>query len=229
MQKLRTVSDAVVASRQVGAIEACYIISAVDLVQSSRKTINVNTLKDSKLANPVIISTDAALSQMKGNESVVKETSSNCSTHRHAYSILQKHLRSVFPQSTSFTFYEFLSTFHVKQNNEEEERKKEKKTQGPYEIKVDERTGFISNAETFVHDGYRYVAMKSRVILNISPHIPFDPKSERSAYSTLLLYSDWGLNGESGILHGEVDAVTRLEKAYERITSGVCSTKHSNH
>ena len=85
MQKLRTVSQAVVASRQVGAIEACYIISDVDLVQSSRTTININTLKDTKLANPIVISTDAILKTMDSDDSVVIDRSSNAAMHRHAF------------------------------------------------------------------------------------------------------------------------------------------------
>ena len=216
MQKLRTVSSAVVASRQVGAIEACYIISDVDLVQSSRSTININTLKDSKLANPIVITTEAALNQMNGHDSVVIDTSSQGGTHRHAYGILHKYQKTMFPESANFTFYEFLSNFHVKEINEEEENKKKIKTPGPYEIKI-RPNGFISNAKTFVYGGYRFAAMKKRVILNISPYIPFDPNNEKSAFSTLLLYSDWGLNGESGILHAEVDAVTRLKNAYDTL------------
>jgi len=213
MQKLRTVSQAVVASRQVGAIEACYIISDVDLVQSSRTTININTLKDTKLANPIVISTDAILKTMDSDDSVVIDRSSNAATHRHAYGRLLQNQKTNYPDSPIFTFYEFLSTFHVKEVSEEEESKKKTKTRGPYEIKVDETNGFISNADSFVFNGYRYVAMKKRVILNMSPYIPFDPNKENSAFSTLLLYSDWGLNGEAGILQGEVDAVTRLKIA----------------
>ena len=216
MQKLRTVAAAVVASRQIGAIEACYIISDVDLVQSSRTTINVNTLKDSKLANPIVISNEAALNQMDGDDSVVIEKSSQVSTYRLAYGILCKYQKTEFPESSNFTFYEFLSTFQVKEVNEEDENKKKTKSKGPYEIKISEN-GFISNAETFVHDGYRYTAMRKRVILNMSPYIPFNPNCEKSAFNTLLLYSDWGLNGESGILHGEVDAVTRLKNAFDEL------------
>lgn len=55
-----------------------------------------------------------------------------------------------------------------------------------------------------------YTARRKSPIINLTPHIPIDETSERHAYSVLLLYSDWGLQGESGLLGHETSAIKQL-------------------
>lgn len=72
-----------------------------------------------------------------------------------------------------------------------------------------------------------YTAVRKKSVVCLSPPFPIDEASEASAYSILLLYSDWGLNGEDSILLHEgvpVTAVTKLQKIKEYLPEFVLSS-----
>lgn len=47
-------------------------------------------------------------------------------------------------------------------------------------------------------------------MLCLTPHIPVDENDERSAFSILLLHTDWGVGGEAALLGECTSAVERL-------------------
>jgi len=60
-----------------------------------------------------------------------------------------------------------------------------------------------------------YRARKKHAVLKLTPHIPATEDSERGAYSILLLHSDWGTAGESGLLADCENAIVRLDQLRE--------------
>ena len=213
-QRLSTAANAVVSSRQIGAIEACYIIADMDLVQSSRTVINVNTLPITCQTTAPVITNRLELQNIQNEDSVIREGLSNNGLHRHAYAKLHQHQRSLSPDNNSsplFTFYEFMSTFRV--TSDTGKLKKPKKV---YPFVIDSN-GFIINAETFVFERMKYTALRKRPVLNICPYIPIDMKKPSSAYSILLLYSDWGSKGEVGILNDMPDPQSRLQEIFSTL------------
>lgn len=54
-------------------------------------------------------------------------------------------------------------------------------------------------------------------MLKLTPHIPAMEDTERSAYSVLLLHSDWGMEGESGLLGNCDSAIERLKQIYDTL------------
>ena len=58
----------------------------------------------------------------------------------------------------------------------------------------------------------RFVACKSHRIVTLTPYIPVDETSERHAFAILLMYSDWGVVGEKGLLSTCCTAVDRLRQ-----------------
>lgn len=52
-------------------------------------------------------------------------------------------------------------------------------------------------------DGIVYTLKKRPVVINLSPHIPYDPINEKSCFSLLLMHYPWPVHGESAIVVSE--------------------------
>ena len=62
-----------------------------------------------------------------------------------------------------------------------------------------------------------YTARRKLDVLRMNPYIPVDETNERSAYSILLLHTDWGEGGEALLLGGCTTAVERLRNVKDTL------------
>jgi hypothetical protein len=84
-------------------------------------------------------------------------------------------------------------------------------------------TGRILDAPTkFRIDGIVYTLKKRPVVINLSPHIPYDPINEKSCFSLLLMH--YPLNGESAIVVSE--SINKVKTYFKMICFLTILNKH---
>jgi hypothetical protein len=52
-------------------------------------------------------------------------------------------------------------------------------------------------------DSIIYTLKKKPIVINLSPHIPYDLTNETSCYSILLMHHPWPKDGETGLVLSE--------------------------
>ena len=220
--KLKVTLDVVIGAQQIGPIHACSYLLDIPFVETPLKTVTVNTQKEVVVKS--IIMKRGSLLQLDEELGEDMETSafntspSTTLGKREAYHQLCKLYQQ---QATAagveedhdlekLTFFAFLSIYSVRSYSEKKPLGPNSKIENgicpPMKTDAD---GFIISPKTFIYKGIYYEAHKKKAILRLAPNIPVNENDERSAYSTLLLYSNWGAKGMDSILL-DVDGITIL-------------------
>jgi hypothetical protein len=215
--KLRAVSTALIEGQQVGAVHACYILSKQKLVRSSRAVDTVNSLARKDITGQAVIIDEGILESMENNASAFSDSPSTQLGKRkafHIFSSTQKQLYGV----AKFDYYSFLSSYRTTKDNPASRGTATKIVDGVnlHQILVDEE-GFMTNAKTCFINGVLYTARYKLAVLQLVPFIPVSEDTERSAYSLLLMHSNWGESGEESILGCSDCAVNRLNDIRETL------------
>lgn len=207
--RYRSVCQALIEAQQIGSVQACYLLGGLKLVSSSRTVITVNALKRSEFILQPLITDAIVLGELEGTASAISTSSATQFGRRDAYFEIYK-LQMEKYKSVTFNFFSFLSSFKLSQIKNGSKSDLKQGHEVPHlQVDVD---GFISNAESFQIKSVKYTALKKLNVVRLSPYIPIKDDDERSAYSILLLYSDWTLDGECSLLGNYANAVDRLQE-----------------
>jgi hypothetical protein len=194
---LKAVSNSLLEATAIGAVQACYVLLGLDFVISTRQVVNVNSLPRNILTNRIIIDR-LQLSIMDDEDSALSNSIHSQLGQRDAFNKLIKQQYNTF-SSCNITYFIMLTYYSLSIY-----RHTAKKLLLPPPLLKLHTTGRILDAPTkFRIDGIVYTLKKRPVVINLSPHIPYDPINEKSCFSLLLMHYPWPLNGELAIVVSE--------------------------
>ena len=231
-EKLSATINAFIGAQQIGAVHAAAFLLGNKFVKTPRTVVTVNTLHSIDVKS--IILDPLLLNDLESSEtSAYNESPASTNGRRDAYHQLciQYHKQTLAAAAIAassgetapvedttldrLTFFAFLTVYSVKY------RPADSKPFGPNsKILINEcppmRTdadGFIIAPKTFVLGTTYYSVMRTKAIVRLTPNIPVNEEEERSAFSTLLLYSSWGLHGVPSILlDDDGNAISAVDK-----------------
>ena len=197
----------------IGAVQACYVLLGLDFVISTRTVQNINSLPRSKLNN-ALITDKLHLSTMEDDECAVLNGIQSQLGRRDAYNKLVKQQHLTY--STCFITYYIMLTYYSLSIRATTGKNL---VTAPPLLKLD-TTGKILDAPTkFRVDNIIYILKKRPIVINLSPHIPYDLTNEISCHSILLMHYPWPMHGEMGLVLSEaIDSVKNLlhNEIYQR-------------
>jgi hypothetical protein len=149
---MRAVLNAMVQSLVIGTVQACYILSQLKLVKSSRKGINLNTLIRKEVTVHNIIVDKPTLDEMDDQDSAINNSPTTQFGRRDAYYELYKQQKRKYT-SVTFNFHAFISSYKVSKvrkptSNDTNRVTKIKNEDTLHQLLVDD-DGFITNAVSF--------------------------------------------------------------------------------
>ena len=146
-QLLYNLASAISQSQTVGAVQAGYLVLGLNIVNSTRKNVNANTLQRRDINFHTVTVSAAILTELDEDDSAVNNSPCSQLGRRNAYHILYLRLIELYG-STTITFFAFLSSYTV--------AKTSNKSVDPPELVVDDN-GIITNAKSFVINKVRYI------------------------------------------------------------------------
>jgi hypothetical protein len=146
---MRAVLNAMVQSVVIGTVQACYILSKNQLVKSSRKGINLNTLIRKEVTTHSIIVDKSTLDDMDDQDSAINNSPATQFGRRDAYYELYKQQKRKYNLVT-FNYHAFISSFKVRKQtpNDKKGATKLLNEETLHQLLVDDE-GFITNAVSF--------------------------------------------------------------------------------
>jgi hypothetical protein len=112
---------------------------------------------------------------------------------RDAYSAFVK--QQIELGGCNVTLYSLFTSYRVRKENEKAKRK----FLAPPILQIDGH-GFILTPKTFQIGSLVYSAMRKKIVLHLSPHIPVNEDDDKSCYAILLLHSIWPNGNKDDIL-----------------------------
>jgi hypothetical protein len=219
--ELKVAANAFFASQQIGAVQVCYNLLNLEHVISSRKVENANPLPRSELFTR-IVTNKHALSHMNPTDSAAASSGPTSTLgKRNAYHELVKQQWATFGKC-EVTLYALLTSFTFHESTKAESRSL---SPPPYIQLTDSGTllttpifyhkytctGFISHKARFRLEKLTYSVRRKQAVINMSPHIAYNPDNEKSCFAILLLHTPRTPNGEAGLVSGCSDAISKLQ------------------
>ena len=244
-KQVRAIINAIIQAQQIGSVQAAYVCMKLSFVRSSRPVENVQTLVRNEIDTENIEINEYVLSQLDADDSAISNSPTTTFGRRYAFHNLYLAQLEKF-EEVEFDFFAFLTSYTVKKVKLHE--KGPMKASELPQLTVDD-AGLITNAKSccidevctrvfkayaphrqihikmFNHLHMRvqvyYSARRKHAVLKLVPHIPAAEVTERSAYSILLLHSDWGFEGEEGLLGNCDNAQVRLSEVFTTLPAYV--------
>ncbi len=148
LSKLSAVSAAVLAAQQVGTVHACYILSRQKLVKSSRTTVAVNLIPRKDVTSRLLLSVNE-MDDLQEDDSAFNNSPSSQFGKRDAYQDLNIYQIAQFG-SMEVDFFSFMSTYTLKSAVGVKLGANTKIKEGVHKLLMDNDTGRITNAVTFI-------------------------------------------------------------------------------
>ena len=200
---LKAVSNSLIEATAIGAVQACYVLLGLAFVISTRQVINVNSLPRNILTNRLIIDR-LQLSQMDDDDSAFSNSLQSQLGQRDAFNSLIKQQYKLY-SSCNITFYIMLTYYSLSTYRPNAKQV----VPFPSLLKLHPTGEIIDAPNKFRVDSIVFTLKKRPVVINFSPHIPYDPTNERSCFSILLMHYPWPNDGEMAILVG--DCISRVK------------------
>ena len=212
--RLKAVAKSLLDSTTVGSVEVMYVLLNLPLVIKSRTIENFNPLARHKLKQKLEINQDN-LNEMDPEDTPVTNGIYSNFGKRDAYFSLMKSQRQHYGLC-NITLYSMLTNYRMTLIKDTISTYSQL-TKPPL-LTIDDSGNILnetSDSKRFKIGDILFNKRKKNAVINLCPYVPSDRTNETSCYATLLLHVPWPEEGETGLLCGEISAVSRVNNLFE--------------